>query len=566
MAEIHGLMESRADRRRLLRAGALGAGGLAAATLVACGGGDKSAPAGGGTQGAERKLATAVASEAKRGGKVSERVGGDAPNLSLFAASAYTARATSMVYSKLLRMHVGYPDVPGNSTKIEPDLASKHEQPDELTLTFTLRPGVKWQNVAPANGRTLTAEEVKGAMEAFRTDKNSAFRADWEPVERIETPDAQTIRVVSKQPFAPLLNTIIAGHYGARIFPLELLDGDKIKTQTAGTGPFILDSYRAGDSLNFKRNPDYFRQGFPYLDEVTFRIIPDESSATAAFQTEQLDVTTMSCTDFEQVQRAKPKTVSFEDLGTGGFISLNTTKPPFNDKRVRQALSIGFNRMAERAALFCGRGDYDQILPPGNVDQALKVKDMGPLAKNWDFNIAEAKKLMEAAGFASGFETSVVYTPQYGDLYRSSLERVIGDWAQIGVRLRAPQSIEYSQWISSVYRPPFNFDGILWGPGRVYTDPEPYLWFWLHPSGIANQSRVNDQRATDMLEKQRRTLNVDERWKIIHEIERLNADEMWYLHRNTGVEIATTQPWVKNWGPEKQYAQTRYEHVWIDKG
>lgn len=551
------------SRRRLLGTGALGAGALAGAFALACGGGDKS------TSGADRPVerrGTATTSEPKRGGRLSERVRGDPPNLSLLAASADTARATSVVYSKLLRFRVGYPDVPGNATQIEEELASRYEQPDDLTTVFTIRPGVKWQNVAPTNGRPLTVEEIKQAMEVYRSDKNSAFRADWQPVDRIETPDAQTVKIISKEPFAPLLNTIIAGHYGARIFPIELLDGDKIKTQAVGTGPFILESYRAGDSLTYKRNPDYFRQGQPYLDELVLRIIPDESSSLAAFQTDQVDVTVVSCTDAEQLEKTKAKAAQFEELSSGGFISLNTSKPPFNDKRVRQALSLAYNRLAERAALFCNRGDFDQILPPGNLDRALKVKDLGPAGRYWELNVAEAKKLLDAAGAGSGFETSVVYTPQYGDLYRSSLERVIGDWAAIGVRLRAPQSIDYSQWISSVYRPPYNFDGILWGPGRVYTDPEPYLWFWLHPTGITNQARVNDQRATDLLEKQRRTLNVEERWKIIHDIERLNAEEQWYLHRNTGVEISVTQPWVKNWGPEKQYAYTRYDHVWVERG
>jgi len=564
MAEIHGLMESRANRRRLLRAGALGAGGLAAASLLACGGGGENTSSKSGETSTSRNVATSTG-EPKRGGRVVTRRYVDAPNLSVLAASAHTAAFVSLAYSKLLRMHVGYPDVSPASTKIEEDLAAKYEQPDELTTVFTLQPGVKWQNVAPTNGRTLTADEVRQSMEVYRSGKDSAFKADWQPVSAIETPDTQRVRVVTNEPFAPMLNTVIAGHYGARIFPMELLEGDKIKTQAVGTGPFILESYRAGDSAVYRRNPDYFRQGMPYLDEVILRVIPDESSNTAAFQTKQLDTTAVSCDDAVQIKRSNPQTVEFEEQGTGGFISLNTTKPPFNDKRVRQALSIGFNRMAERAALFCGRGDYDQILPPGNVDRALKVKDLGPASKYWDFNIAEAKKLLTAAGYPNGFETSVAYTPQYGDLYRSALERVIGDWAQIGVRLRAPDSVEYSQWISSVYRPPFNFDGILWGPGRTYTDPEPYLWFWLHPTGISNQSRVNDPRATSLLEKQRRTLSVEERWNVIHEIERLNAEEQWYLHRNTGVAVNVTQPWVKNWGPEKQYAELKYEHVWIDK-
>lgn len=553
-------------RRRLMQVSALG--GAAGATLLAAcgnksGGGSAS---NGSTNDAVKARATVPASEPKRGGRLVSRRYVEPPNWNVLAASAHTAAFTSLAYSKLLRMKQGYPDLPAANLQLEEDLASKWEQPDDLTTVFTLRQGVKWHNVAPTNGRTLTSEEVRQAMEAYRSNAGSAFKADWEPVERIEAPDGQTIRLVTKAPYAPLLNTAIGGHYGARIFPMELLQADKLKTDAVGTGPFIRDSYLAGDRAVYKRNPEYFRSGLPYLDELVLQVIPDESSNTAAFQAEQTDATALTCDAAEQVAKAKPKTVQFEEWDQGGFISLNGSKPPFNDKRVRQALSMGFNRPAERAALFCGRGDLDQILPPGNVAQALKVKELGPASKYWEYNPGDAKKLLDAAGYANGFETSIVYTPQYGDIYRSALERVIGDWAAIGVKLKAPQSVEYSQWISSVYRPPFNFDGILWGPGRSYTDPEPYLWLWLHPTGIANQSRVNDPRATDLLEKQRRTLNVDERWKLIHDLERLNAEEQYYLHRNTGVLINSIQPWVKNWGPEKQYAELKYEHVWIDRG
>ncbi|MGD9894432.1 MAG: ABC transporter substrate-binding protein [Dehalococcoidia bacterium] len=552
---------SRVARRRFLRSSAVG--GAGAALLAACG---DNSNGNGGESSTTGARPTPPTGEPKPGGRLVSRRYVEPPNWSVLAASAHTAAFASLAYSKLLRMHQGYPDTAASSTQLEEDLASKYEQPDELSTVFTIRDGVTWHNVPPTNGRPLTVEEIKQSMEAYRTDKNSAFKADWAPVERIETPDAHTIRVVTKEPFAPLLNTAIGGHYGARIFPMELLEGDKIKTEAVGTGPFIRDSYLAGDRAVYKRNPTYFRQGIPYLDELVLQVIPDESSNAAAFQAEEIDATALTCDDAEQVQRAKSDTVQFEELGTGGYISLNTSKPPFSDKRVRQALAMGYNRMAERAALFCGRGEMDQILPPGNVDRALKVSELGEASKYWEHNPGEAKKLLEAAGYPDGFETPIVYTPQYGDVYRSALERVIGDWAQIGVKLQSPQSVEYSQWISSIYRPPFNFEGILWGPGRVYTDPEPYLWFWLHPEGITNQARVNDQRATDLLLKQRRTLNVEERWNVIHDIERLAAEEQWYTHRNTGVLINVTQPWVKNWGPEKQSAELKYEHVWIDRG
>jgi ABC-type transport system substrate-binding protein len=247
------------------------------------------------------------------------------------------------------------------------------------------------------------------------------------------------------------------------------------------------------------------------------------------------------------------------------LISLNTTKPPFNDARVRQALSRGLNRLAARSALFAGQGDYDQLMPPGYVDRALKVKDMGPAAVYWDYNVAEAKKLLAAAGFASGFETSAVYTPQYGDTYKSELEEAIGDWAQIGVKIQSPQSIDYAQWISSVYRPPFKFDGILWGTTRSYPDPEPYLWYFLSPDGISNHGRINDPQITSLLEKQRATLNVDERWKVLDQIELMVANQQYYVCRNTGAANTVIQPWVKNFGTHIEYNLSTYDHVWIDR-
>ena len=119
-------------------------------------------------------------------------------------------------------------------------------------------------------------------------------------------------------------------------------------------------------------------------------------------------------------------------------------------------------------------------------------------------------------------------------------------------------------WIASYYRPPYNFEGMLWGPGRYYADPDPYVAYWLHPKGIANQSRVNDPEITALIDKQATQLNPKERWDTLQQIQRLEAKNVYYLWKASGDTQVLTNKRVHDFSGDLHYNSHEYLYTWVD--
>jgi len=149
-----------------------------------------------------------------------------------------------------------HPDYP-----LEPALATGWEiSPDQLTFTFHLRHGVRWQNRPPVNGRELTADDVKFTYDRFLTEKGNPLRFMLDPVDRVEVVDRYTVRFRLKEPFVWLLH-MLANPTGTWIVAREVVEkfGDLRRAEAAiGTGAFILERYEPNVKTVFKRNPDYF--------------------------------------------------------------------------------------------------------------------------------------------------------------------------------------------------------------------------------------------------------------------------------------------------------------------
>src|SRR5712691_10099083 len=232
----------------------------------------------------------AEAGQPKRGGVL--RVRGYDPvhfdhHLTL---NAKTNTTLSFVHSTLLRYKVGPEIAPGTYT-VEPHLAERWEEPDDLTYVFHLRRGVTWHNKPPLNGRELVADDVKFTFDRFLNEKANVLRDMLEPVERIEVVDRYTVKFVLKEPFV-WLPTRLADSSGMWIIAPEVVEkfGDLKKPESAiGTGPFLLERYEPNVKTVFKRNPDYFLPGQPYIDGVEWLVLTDPSAGLAMYRTGQLD-------------------------------------------------------------------------------------------------------------------------------------------------------------------------------------------------------------------------------------------------------------------------------------
>src|SRR5438309_10478297 len=204
--------------------------------------------------------------------------------------NARTNTTLSFVHSTLLRYKVGPEIVPGMFT-VEPHLAERWEEPDDLTYVFHLRRGVTWHNKPPLNGRELVADDVQFTFDRFLREKANVLRDTLEPVDRVEVVDRYTVKFVLKEPFVWLAHRL-ANPEGMWIIAPEVVQkfGDlKTPESAIGTGPFILERYEPNVKTVFKRNPAYFREGQPYIDGVEWIVVTDPSAALAMYRSGQLD-------------------------------------------------------------------------------------------------------------------------------------------------------------------------------------------------------------------------------------------------------------------------------------
>src|SRR5215467_5927371 len=202
----------------------------------------------------------------KRGGILRVR-GFDPPNFDHHLTLAgFTQSTVSFVYSKLVRHKVGG-DVPPGSFILEPDLAERWEALDDTTYIFYLRQDVKWHNKPPVNGRELVAEDVKFTFDRFLTVEGNPERLLLESVDRVEVVDRYTVKFLLKEPFVWLLDTLASPLCTWIIAPEVVKQyGDLKKVETTiGTGPFMLERYEPNVKTVFRRHPDYFRPGLPYV-------------------------------------------------------------------------------------------------------------------------------------------------------------------------------------------------------------------------------------------------------------------------------------------------------------
>jgi ABC-type transport system substrate-binding protein len=328
-------------------------------------------------------------------------------NSSYTAAYIYTP-----VYSRLFRPKYGSELSPYNpwTLQMQPDLAASSETPAAGQVNIKLRQGVKWQNVAPLNGRAFTADDVKFTLEAYTA--SAEFNSAWLPIDSVTAPDPQTVTIKLKQP----VNYLIPALAEMRVvmLPKEVAaaDGDFSK-RVIGTGPFILDQYTPNSVAKFRKNPDYYVQGKPYVDTVEFVRFKDTESVRQGYLTGQFQVGDQGGlgTDagYKDDLSKKPDGVALQLdsrwQSAVFFLGLKTDKPPFNDPRVAQALSQAWDRKAFAKTLNPNLG-ANSI---GNftwIDWFDKQPDISSVNT---YDVANAKKLLSAAGISGTVDATIDY-------------------------------------------------------------------------------------------------------------------------------------------------------------
>ena len=284
----------------------------------------------------------ASAKPPRRGGTLTRASAWDPPVIDpRLTQSVGLFQFAGLTSNRLVR-HV-FPDEAANTNALtlKGDLAASWQSsPDYRVWTFKLRQGVRWHNVPPLNGRELTAADVKYCFEAYTKEGVQSFT--FREVEGMETPDRYTLRVHLQSP-----NVLFPQNVAEPVtivFAREILeeDGD-LKKRLVGTGPFMLKEHTRKVRLVLARNPDYWDKGRPYLDEYVILSTPDDATRVAAFRTGQSDIIwRASISDAEAIRKTMPAAVvqSYKNTLTPFGLCLAQDRPPFNDLRVRRAISM----------------------------------------------------------------------------------------------------------------------------------------------------------------------------------------------------------------------------------
>lgn len=551
----------RLSRRRALQMAALTGAAAGAVAIVGCGGDDDG---GGGTPSPGATAApdegTPVAGGTLKG-TVSLVLGKDPHTASTFLTHALA----SYSYSRLMRFKTTPGELDqGEWYAPEPEVAASVENPDPLTYIFTLRNDVKFHNMPPVNGRALNADDVVYSFQRY--SEVSPNKANLSFVESVTaSADKTQVTFKLKEPFGLFLNRI-ASFQDLWIMPKEFIEESETAAgdRMLGSGPFMFDKYEANVVIAWKKNPDYFEKDasgaqLPYLDGVNLAIITDQNQVLSQFAAGQLDTISVPPQLLDSVKSQNPDAIlDGSPRNILSFLyfqpeSYTADKPPFNDERVRRAMSMAISRDGLLSRISAEGGLWPNMPINAGLGKAWwldpQSADMGDAGKWYKYDVAEARALFAAAG-VNEFEvpmhfSTTVYTTivPYYDIVRQSLPALL---KEAGVTVKEVGE-EYGVYIANTWGKG-EFDGMAFGLESVFSDVAAYWSNMFYPrdaGGGRNHSSINDATLTDRIKKMLALQDIEELRQESFELQKYVSDKMYYVPIVTPVEFGARKKTLK---------------------
>jgi peptide/nickel transport system substrate-binding protein len=277
------------------------------------------------------------------------------------------------------------------------------------------------------NGKSVTSEDVKWSLEQVAAEKSTAYmKGQFQGVDRIETPDARTVRIIMKQPTVTVPIWLAA--YEMPVVCKDTLD----RTGTGvGCGPYVLQSVDRGVSLTLTAFDKYYRPGLPKLKAINVIVYADETARVAALQAGDVDLIEYVPWQSMATIEADPKLKLESTDGPVMYVTFNGSKEPFNDPRIRQAVAHAINREDIVKSVFFGRGAPLEGLPIVKESPYYDEK----LAHAWNYDPAKAKQLLAAAGKPNGFSCTLLSTAQYG-MHKDTAVLMQQNLAAVGIQVQ----------------------------------------------------------------------------------------------------------------------------------
>lgn len=496
----------RLDRRRFLQLILASSGALSLAALLAACGGIGSPPTAVGGQSGSGPATAGGSGTPSKGGTLTVALPSDIIGIDPHGASAGVDRNIyTTVYNGLVTVD--------KDLKIVPDLAESWTTPDDKTYVFKLRAGVKFHDGTPCD-----ATAVKKNFDwILDTSNASPRRSEIADIQEVTAEDATTVKIALKNPFAPFLS-IISDRAGYIVSPAAREKfGKDYSRNPVGTGPYQFVEWIKDDRVTFKRFDGYWEKDVAYLDQITYRPVPDASVALTDLKTGNVDfLYSVDPKDVADIKKTS-NLAYLEGPGVGyqGFW-VNMAKGPLATKALREAFSLALDREELLAAAYFGIGQIaNGPIPPSSwaYDATL------PVVKR---DLAQAKAKLAEGGQAGGFK--MVLKTSNTPLQQKITQLVQAQLKEIGIEVQI-QTLEFGALLKAGEQNDFDALSLGWS-GRI--DPDGNVEPIFGSKGAFNYGKYSSPEIDTLITRARQTAGQDERKKVYQELARKINDDVAY--------------------------------------
>lgn len=436
---------------------------------------------------------------------------------------------------------------------VVPELAESWDVSEDGTdLTFHLRDGVTFHD-----GTEFNAEAVKWNIErVLDPDNNSPQRSQLEPaIESVEVLDDLTVIFHLKQPFRPLL-AALAERPGFIVSPTAVEEyGEDFGLNPVGTGPFRFVEWIPDSRVVVERNEDYWDEGMPYLDRIEFLHVPEGQVQMTMLRTGEADIID-ELTPTLLPLLENDEGVKLAELQSFRFIGWqwDVTKPPFDNKLLRQALAYGVDREEIKESIFAGTGRAATHPEGGGwwYDPTLDTE-------GYTYDPEKAQELLAEAGYPDGFSFNLTVA---GNEYWQTIGQAIqAQLSEIGVDAQI-ETVNPADSYQLVVEDKTDWTPTRWAPRA---DVHGRMFILFHSDGFANTTEFSNARVDELIDEAATIYDTSEAAPLYHEAERIVVEEAPYVYLHWPSEWAAMRTSVHDfeWIPD---LIMRLRYLWIDQG
>lgn len=408
------------------------------------------------------------------------------------ANDGFSLRINKQIYSRLVEID--------GDRNIIPGLAESWKKVDDKTYDFKIRDNIKFHN-----GDKLTLEDIKFSFERMMNSPRISFIVP--PIEKIEIVEPNTIRIVTKTPFAPVLYHL--SHPALGIVSKKVIESSGENPQIIGTGPYKYNSWIIGDQVVLDKNNDYFLTP-PSFDKLIFKTITEPTNREIALETKEIDVALdISTVDAPKIKENSELILYTKPSYSYRYLGFNNKKEVFLNENLRKAIDYAIDKEAIVNIILNGYGYVaDSVIAPNVFGFTDTVKNVG-------YNPEKAKELMKT--FNNNGEVTLELLTMGSSDEKAIAEVIQANLKEIGIDLKI--NIVESGTFYDLTEKGF-FDMFLGSWGTVTGDADYGLYPMFHSKSIGspgNRSFYSNEDVDNLLDAGKVEVNKEKRLKIYQE-------------------------------------------------